>query len=240
MQEELAVKNLKEVKEVFDKHGIRFWLDAGTLLGAVRERRIIGWDKDMELGTMSDNWEKIISALPELKERGFDARVRKSKIRRMHWYYLSIHRFESGGPIDVDIYQSGEKAFLTSLVSTSTILRVLALLDSLLFHSEAHVQPRFKPIVNVLDRCLSLLPPKSRKSLANVVWPVLASTSKLLLLEIPKHHFERLETLEFYGITFCVPSNAEELLELRYGKDWKTPKKEWNWIRDDGAVRIIA
>ena len=40
-REKLSVKDLKEVKEVFDSLDIKFWLDWGTLLGAVRDGKII-------------------------------------------------------------------------------------------------------------------------------------------------------------------------------------------------------
>ena len=35
-----------------------------------------------------------------------------------------------------------------------------------------------------------------------------------------------------------IPSNVEEYLEFRYGKDWKVPKKEWEWWNDDGAANF--
>ena len=49
------------------------------------------------------------------------------------------------------------------------------------------------------------------------------------LVVIPKHHFEKLETVDFYGIKFTIPSDVENYLECRYGKDWRIPKKEWKW-----------
>ena len=24
-----------------------------------------------------------------------------------------------------------------------------------------------------------------------------------------------------------------------YGEDWRTPKKEWNWLRDDGTIKPL-
>lgn len=42
------------VKHVFDQHGKRFFLDRGTLLGAVRERGFIATDYDIDLGIFGD------------------------------------------------------------------------------------------------------------------------------------------------------------------------------------------
>jgi phosphorylcholine metabolism protein LicD len=55
MNEELAVKNLKEVKEIFDRAGVKYWLDSGTLLGAMRDGKIIEWGHDIDLGAMEDS-----------------------------------------------------------------------------------------------------------------------------------------------------------------------------------------
>jgi len=41
---------LKAFKKVMDKNSIPFWLEYGTQLGAVREHRIIPWDKDGDVG----------------------------------------------------------------------------------------------------------------------------------------------------------------------------------------------
>ena len=37
MNEDVAIDALRQVKEVFDEYGIEYWLDYGTLLGAIRD-----------------------------------------------------------------------------------------------------------------------------------------------------------------------------------------------------------
>jgi len=72
MREDIAVKNLMDVKEVFERFDIRYWLDWGTLLGAVREGKIIAWDCDIDLGMMKDDLEKIILPFSVLERKGFN------------------------------------------------------------------------------------------------------------------------------------------------------------------------
>ena len=38
--------------------------------------------------------------------------------------------------------------------------------------------------------------------------------------------------IEYKGITLQVPINSEKYLELTYGLDWKTPKKDYIWYED--------
>ena len=47
---------------------------------------------------------------------------------------------------------------------------------------------------------------------------------------------DNLAKIEFYGELISVPSNYREFLKIKYGDDWKTPKKKWNVAIDDGSI----
>ena len=53
------------VDKVLGKHGIRYWLDWGTLLGAVRHKGFIPWDDDIDIAIPRSDYEKALKVLKE-------------------------------------------------------------------------------------------------------------------------------------------------------------------------------
>ena len=64
---ETELNMLKTIDAVCRKHGIVYTLEAGTLIGAVREKGFIPWDDDVDIIMTRENWEKFrIAASQEL------------------------------------------------------------------------------------------------------------------------------------------------------------------------------
>ncbi len=73
----IALKMLARVTDIFTASGIRYSLTAGTLLGIVRENRLLPWDKDMDLRVFRDDIEKLKAVLWKIRFAGYMVRVRR-------------------------------------------------------------------------------------------------------------------------------------------------------------------
>ncbi|MDD3876068.1 MAG: LicD family protein [Bacteroidales bacterium] len=97
----IAFNQLSEVLNVIDSVGIDYWIEYGTLLGAVRDKTIIPWDSEFDMGIWYSDYEKNKEfLLNKFNELGFKIDFSsKDRVKLIHKtseigaYTIDIHTY---------------------------------------------------------------------------------------------------------------------------------------------------
>ncbi|NLA21566.1 MAG: LicD family protein [Candidatus Marinimicrobia bacterium] len=77
---EKSLRLLERATTFLEKYNIPYWLEGGTLLGIIRENRLLPWDNDLDISIRSEDFDRLRRILPKFFYRGMIAKVREHKI----------------------------------------------------------------------------------------------------------------------------------------------------------------
>ncbi len=90
------IKVLSVIDGICEKHGIRWFADCGTLLGAVRHGGYIPWDDDLDICMLRSDYEKFCSVADSELPSGY----RFLNVHREDEYTMMIGRIVNSSGID--------------------------------------------------------------------------------------------------------------------------------------------
>lgn len=201
--------------------GVKYWLEWGTLLGAVREGKIIPWDTDIDLGAMCSESDKLIRKIPELEQKGF-------KVDIMDFRFIM---FRKPVGISIALYRiRGDKAWLLDCKKVpkfnSTIRYFEMLADRILYRNLSS-----KSKMPLRERiAFALIPGFADRAIRKFLFRICEwFGEEYSAYVIPKFYFDDLDSVSFYGMTFNVPSHVHDYLSLWYGENWMEPDPNWSY-----------
>lgn len=140
-QKQIAQKALEDWDKIMNELGIIYWLDGGTLLGAVRDGDFPEGDEDdIDLGT----WFNYSEYKEEIKKKAFE----KGFELYHEWeYQLAFKR--NGTKIDFFFHRKKGKDAVHCIYKGNKCIpavvpvKYFELLDSILFYGEEYLRPYF-------------------------------------------------------------------------------------------------
>jgi len=217
MNEQKAVEVLKEVKDILDSHGIKFWLNYGTLLGAIQKGKFFEWDIDIDISTWYKNINILKIVAKTLDHLGYEVTLTHDTLRLDK---NNIH-------IDIYIY----KEFKECNLATKTNIEVPTFLSKVIHYlflegaNTIYSNKKTNQKENII-RIINLLVPKFVYMLAYSAF--LKYGGIYYRKAVPTHHFLTLSKINFYGIEFNVPSEPKKYLKYIYGSTWNKQIKDWD------------
>ncbi len=95
--EVVARKMLKDVCRILDENRIPYIVDLGTLLGIIREGRLLPWDNDVDLTVSEAHLERLLKIRYKFWLAGYRTRIRTTKEAIPHFPkgYIRILRIQT-------------------------------------------------------------------------------------------------------------------------------------------------
>lgn len=206
IRQEALLECLIQFDKFTKQHNIEYWLDYGTLLGAIRHGGFIPWDDDIDVSMTEENL-MLLRELVQDESYGITLTPATNNPKRMLWYFTN-----SAGTLDIFSHVLiKQKDFENQALYTR-------FMHHLKFIGGAFVQN------SILDRLDSIkqIPKTDHLQEHFLMTRVTAGSG----LDSPYNSYFKaldvvpLRTRTFERYEFPVPNNADEVLSTRYGENY--------------------
>jgi phosphorylcholine metabolism protein LicD len=193
--------------DILNKNSIKYYLDFGILIGAVRDGGFIPWDDDMDISLVDEkDYDKFQNIVHQLQEEKL---------------YVEYITFEDSinKRIKKSIKDPSLKVYVRNISFTDiSCPRVVKVKNFRYFD-------RFGRGRNNLDIFF-----KYKKD-GKIFW---MAQHKVHSIEALKLSSELIE-FDFYHLKCTIPKNYDEYLTEMYG-DWQTPKVDWQYYEEETCI----
>ena len=220
------------VKILIDKN-INYWVCHGTLLGIIRDNKLLSWDSDIDFAVWEDEYSKEDILRIFLSDDRFKREIIVEEINSLH-FLINEKR------VDINFYtRDKEKAYI----------KWTALPDGLLFKlydfvlkflaNEKSVRKTIKSSNGKLIEFVKLLiivplfffrlflPEFFRTKLIKNFYKKLDTVGYSFPIELMKF-----KAIKFLETDIIVPVEPEDVLKYTYGDDWNIPKQNYVWYKE--------
>lgn len=230
---------LAEFVRICDKHGIKYFVQGGTLLGTVRHGGFIPWDDDVDVSLHRDDYEKFLAVAEEelpdyyfLQTKDTDpeypnnfAKIRDSRTTFIESSAKNL-KINHGAYIDIfplDNYPDGKKAkiyelkkrLLTQRIYKAFYMPHMSFIAKIITMITVILFPSLKGAVEKREKLFKSVPYSDR---------VVNNSGAWLDKEIiPREWVQDTIQMEFEGIKVNVSDKFDEWLTYVYGDYMNLP-----------------
>jgi lipopolysaccharide cholinephosphotransferase len=232
---------LKAVDAILNKHGIDYWLEGGTLLGAVRHGGFIPWDDDVDIAVMWHDYKRLKKILPQ--ELPSNLVYQHSHTDKYHTgTFIKVrdkNSFIDEGVVDCMVKHRG--LHLDIFPYERGVIRIKRILDAL--YGRAYRRIHYFP-GNAAERIIAYLMMPAAWCMVMLARKVsnVACTDSLInnygtatpaKVSFSGRSIFPVKPILFEGIEFSAPCNPDDHLRRLYGDYMQIPPKDKRRIHAD-------
>ena len=217
--------NFRETINILKENSVAYWLCQGTLLGVIRDKKLIPWDHDIDLAL----WNGSIS-----KERIKEIMLAKNFILKDKFLdqddQLTFTK-TGGREVDFNFYEvltnsNYEKiAFVDWKIPRNKTCKLIEALAAANIY-----EGNFKSIIKIFSFSQPIfLRLKIILIKKNLFYQSAGYSHPVRLVD-------EIIDMRFKDLEIKVPKKFDEYLKYIYGDNWIVPKKKFNWIKDSPST----
>lgn len=209
---------LKHITDLCEENDLVYWINYGTLLGAVRHGGFIPWDDDLDICMPRDDWEKLIKILDE-------------KFKDTQYYYNvsdCLRVYYRNTPLQLDIFPLDY--YYKHIETQEEVDHLFDKINKAKTHLKYYVEKD-----NIFDIKLNKSYEELRKLHNDIVMenkPAIKPASLIRAFETRVWHLSYypydwifpLQKIEFEGEMFYAPNKISTVLYENYGDYMQFPK----------------
>jgi len=223
----------KTVVGILKDNNINYWICHGTLLGIIRENRLLPWDNDIDFAVWNDEYSKEeILKIFTIDER-FIQEIVPEEINSLHFSTESIR-------VDINFYSRDEdKAYIKWVALPENFFLKFYYFAVNFITTSMSVS---KAIETSNGKCIKLV----KLFLTIPLLPIKYILPKFLKSKLHKNLYTKinsigysypmelmkLKIMTFLDVHIVVPIDSEKVLQFTYGEDWKIPKQDYVWYKE--------
>ena len=219
------------LNKVFEKHNIFFWLEAGTLLGAVRDKKMIPWDDDCDISIWLEDVLLVINTQEDFQSQGYEIYLTNGHYglrdikNKEHLICIFLNKDMDGYIVKLKTSPFVPLKFFISLFSEPDYK----------YYKQKNIEPYGDHMVYpryYLQKTFYFIREKmkmskhKRKKLVNFLWKLIIDFKlyKDVLVRSPTKYLGNCTKIKFYNQQFYIPEDFDSYLSFRF-KNWRIPMR---------------
>ena len=219
---------LKAIDRVCRQHHLRYYLFAGTMLGAVRHRGFVPWDDDADIAMPRPDYDELVSGEHNPRYPYFFARIHDVRTT-----YILRRQFDFVGGLPVDVFPLD--GMTHSMLRRRWHYLRLSIARKLLYFCLIDPYKHGRGLYSLLVKSVRALfsPASLHRRLYRILTEFPYETSALVADNdnkpyrgiLPKEVYGEPQPVEFAGTTLMTVADPDAYLRYCYGNYMEIPKE---------------